>query len=545
MKPAVSLRENSKSIVSLVSFQLCSKVLTEKLAKGEIGKEVSIVIDGMSISKQKIWSNREQKYMGFVDYGCNVSIEDKEELASEALIFMAVGNTGVTWKSIIGYFVCNKAPSGVLAQLTRTALNFVADAGFDVLSIIWDGTYVNQEAARCLGCRFGCSYESLATAFPHPSRGYLVHVIFDICHMLKLLRNTLADWKEIKIGDKIQEGRVLRQLFCSSKAQFINSRTPRANGYKAPLRKSSLCRQEKALISTANLLLHAKSPAAIKGMLFHNAIKASSNANCLQFEKVAQSPIFTLKWSKRQSPQREIATPENEDLNNIPQEVKQSNNSEFTENVLYYISGYVCRKIGSLIACPKCVLALLKTTSKAHEDHSYSMMDPGCKLTIRKDNGGLLFASSGIFTIVKTCEKFFSMHVLNSAKRITSEEGLCKKLILLCVYELAWKLDKIFPHLEKQCLEPNEHGTLDSHAMQIVKKIAKDSLKKVGNAVSKNEFVDHPTTTTTTLSMKKIGNAVSKNEFVDYPPAITTTPYGSLMTSHEEGKKRSFQKCIP
>eukprot|EP00794_Sanderia_malayensis_P008637 gene8637-9569_t len=80
---------------------------------------------------------------------------------------MAVGNTGVTWKSIIGYFFYNKVLSGVLAQLTRTVLNFMADAGFVVVSIIWDGTY--QEAARCLGCRFGSSYEPLATAFPHPS----------------------------------------------------------------------------------------------------------------------------------------------------------------------------------------------------------------------------------------------------------------------------------------------------------------------------------------------------------------------------------------
>eukprot|EP00794_Sanderia_malayensis_P003881 gene3881-4425_t len=165
-----------------------------------MGKEASIVIDGMSIRKQTIWSAREQQCTGFVNYGYNVSIEHKEELASEALVFMAVGITGVTWKSIIGYFFCNKVPSGVLAQLTRTALNFMADAGFVVLSIIWDGTY--QEAARCLGFRFGSSHKSLVTAFPHPSRGYLVHVIFDICHILKLLRNTLSVSLQFILADQ-------------------------------------------------------------------------------------------------------------------------------------------------------------------------------------------------------------------------------------------------------------------------------------------------------------------------------------------------------
>eukprot|EP00794_Sanderia_malayensis_P002882 gene2882-3334_t len=120
-----------------------------------------------------------------------LAISYKEELASEALVFTAVGNTGVTWKSIISYFFCNKVPIGVLAQLTRTSLNVMADAGFVAMSIIWDGTYVNQAAAGCLRCRSGCLYELLATAFPHPSCGYLVHVIFNIWHMLKLLRNTL------------------------------------------------------------------------------------------------------------------------------------------------------------------------------------------------------------------------------------------------------------------------------------------------------------------------------------------------------------------
>ena len=165
--------------------------LSKKLEFGELSRDVSVVVDGMAIRKQTQWSKKEQKYTGFVDYGGNAVVENSELLASEALCFMVVGLGGRTWKSIIGYFFIQKVTGEVLAQLVKTALAILANAGFMILSVVWDGTFVNQEAAKCLGCKFGATYESISTTFHHPTRNYSVHMIFDICHMLKLLRNTL------------------------------------------------------------------------------------------------------------------------------------------------------------------------------------------------------------------------------------------------------------------------------------------------------------------------------------------------------------------
>ena len=92
---------------------------------------------------------------------------------------------------MVGYFLCNKIKGQVLAELVRTALNLLAVAGFLKTSIVWDGTFVNQQAASNLGCKFGPSWDAVVPYFLHPTRGYLVYIIFDICHMLKLLRNTL------------------------------------------------------------------------------------------------------------------------------------------------------------------------------------------------------------------------------------------------------------------------------------------------------------------------------------------------------------------
>ena len=104
---------------------------------------------------------------------------------------MVVGIGETPWKSIIGYFLIQKVTGEVLAQLVRTALAILASRGFQPWNIVWDGTFVNQEAARYLGCKFGVTYESITTLFAHPAHDYVVHVIFDICHILKFLCNTL------------------------------------------------------------------------------------------------------------------------------------------------------------------------------------------------------------------------------------------------------------------------------------------------------------------------------------------------------------------
>ena len=51
------------------------------------------------------------EYTGFVNLGQEFSVES-EEIATEALVFLAVGTTGA-WKQIIAYFLIN----GISASL--------------------------------------------------------------------------------------------------------------------------------------------------------------------------------------------------------------------------------------------------------------------------------------------------------------------------------------------------------------------------------------------------------------------------------------------
>lgn len=54
-----------------------------------------MVTDAMSIRKQTMWDQKNDRYAGFVDYGQGGVIpEDPDTLASEALVFLLVGARG-------------------------------------------------------------------------------------------------------------------------------------------------------------------------------------------------------------------------------------------------------------------------------------------------------------------------------------------------------------------------------------------------------------------------------------------------------------------
>ena len=57
------------------------------------------MIDGMAIKKQIIYGKIYCKYAGNIDYG-NLSVENGEDYASEALVFMLTGLKSY-WKCLV------------------------------------------------------------------------------------------------------------------------------------------------------------------------------------------------------------------------------------------------------------------------------------------------------------------------------------------------------------------------------------------------------------------------------------------------------------
>ena len=119
----------------------------------------------------------------------------EDDLATEALVFLIIG-LKAHFKHPVAYFLQNKCSAAVQAQLIRDCISLLHDEGLCVHSLIFDGTYTNQFTAKQLGCSL--TVNNFQSWFPHPSNTTdRIHVIFDACHMLKLMRNLLADYEEI------------------------------------------------------------------------------------------------------------------------------------------------------------------------------------------------------------------------------------------------------------------------------------------------------------------------------------------------------------
>jgi len=103
--------------------------------------------------KQTIYDAKEDRYVGFVDYGGAIP-EPCDQLASEALVFLLVGLRG-HWKCPIAYFLTDKSSSGVQTWLVSIGFAKTADAGLSVCCVTCDGTTAYLSIFEMLWCSLG------------------------------------------------------------------------------------------------------------------------------------------------------------------------------------------------------------------------------------------------------------------------------------------------------------------------------------------------------------------------------------------------------
>ena len=154
-------------------------------------RDCSLVIDSMSLRKQTLYDDVDGKYVGFCDFGGLIA-EDPDTVASEALVFILVPLRGST-KYIVGYFLVDKVNARIQTELVKTALQLTANHGIRVRNITCDGAAANISMFTMLGCDMNPVHPT--TSFKHPHFEHQVHATLDICHMLKLARNALAEMK--------------------------------------------------------------------------------------------------------------------------------------------------------------------------------------------------------------------------------------------------------------------------------------------------------------------------------------------------------------
>lgn len=177
--------------------QPCFSILKQKVEDADKnGKKIccSLIFDEMSIKKQIEFDG--VRNWGYVDIGVDLN-NDNCEAASEALVLMVVSQNS-SWKLPIGYFLIKHVSAVEKSNLIIEAIKRLDVIGIFVTTVTCDGPSANFAMFNHLGCCLK-TVDGMKTYFDHPlNKEQKVYAVFDICHMLKLIRNCLGDLKIIK-----------------------------------------------------------------------------------------------------------------------------------------------------------------------------------------------------------------------------------------------------------------------------------------------------------------------------------------------------------
>ena len=151
-------------------------------------KNYSLVIDGMSIMRHTEYNNN--RLVGLCNYG-GIVAEDSDNVCSEVLVFLLVPLQYSPLQYPVGYFFTKKLSSRVQCELVKNLLTITAEKSIKIRNITCDGAAANQSMLSTLGCSLDPT--NPVPYFKHPHFDHNVYATLDICHMLKLARNALAE----------------------------------------------------------------------------------------------------------------------------------------------------------------------------------------------------------------------------------------------------------------------------------------------------------------------------------------------------------------
>ncbi|XP_071384885.1 DNA transposase THAP9 [Centroberyx affinis] len=183
------------------------------------GKETlcALMMDEIAIRKHVEYAAG--KFHGYVDLGCG-TVDDSLPPAKDALVLMVVA-INESWKIPVAYFLIDGLTGEERANIINECLQRLHGIGVRTVSLTCDGPSCHFAMLRALGAKL--DVHDMRSSFPHPADpSQVVHVVLDVCHMLKLLRNALAEggtlqtptgkisWQYLQDLNKLQETEGLR-----------------------------------------------------------------------------------------------------------------------------------------------------------------------------------------------------------------------------------------------------------------------------------------------------------------------------------------------
>lgn len=153
-------------------------------------QQVNVIMDGMSIRQQIIYSRSEKQYHGYITFGTDAV---KPKVASNALVFMVSG-INAPYKLPVAYFFVDKLKAEELGALLDIVISKLIDCGLVVRCATSDGDKTNLAAFKLLGADF----QNFNPYFINKNAPNIkIYVTLDACHSLKSARNVIANKKSL------------------------------------------------------------------------------------------------------------------------------------------------------------------------------------------------------------------------------------------------------------------------------------------------------------------------------------------------------------
>lgn len=205
----------------------CLNILRKKVERKRVeGRKLYITIcfDEMHIKRFFQWkySRRNRTLMGCPTYGEGSEGEygKLDNAASQVIFFMANG-INEKFNLPFAYHFVRSLKADEKKKLLEECIQKVNETGAIVLNISFDGIGTNSKICDLLGADLDVTSENFKPYFTLED-GKRIHIIFDVCHMEKLVQNVLARVGRIhdETGKIIQWQHFVKLLELSEKSNL-------------------------------------------------------------------------------------------------------------------------------------------------------------------------------------------------------------------------------------------------------------------------------------------------------------------------------------
>lgn len=203
------------------------KIVEEHKSKTQNSNLVcSLIFDEMNIRQQILWNNHDDLYDGFVTTADAIvtndttdttdsttetaeaetvaaaDIDRSEAKRAKQIILFILNGINYCLEFPVGYWVIETLDKYKRKGLLLEVIKAVTNAGIKILNITFDGYLSNISMCELLGANLNVYSKDFQPFFINPFNQEKIYVFVDPCHMLKLIRNTLANKQFFYNSDK-------------------------------------------------------------------------------------------------------------------------------------------------------------------------------------------------------------------------------------------------------------------------------------------------------------------------------------------------------